>query len=177
MADSSELLAKIRSVPDFPKKGIMFRDITTLLKDGPAFARAVDLLEERYRGIRVDKVAGVESRGFILGAPLALRLGAGFVPIRKPGKLPAPVAREEYALEYGTDAVEIHRDAFRPGERVLLHDDLLATGGTMAAACRLVQSLGGSIVGVSFLIELSFLKGRGKLAPYDVFSLLQYQSE
>lgn len=177
MADSSDLLAKIRTVPDFPKKGIMFRDITTLLKDAPAFARAVDLLEDRYRGSRVDKVAGVESRGFILGAPLALRLGAGFVPIRKPGKLPAPVAREEYALEYGTDAIEIHRDAFRPGERVLLHDDLLATGGTMAAACRLVQALGGTIVGISFLIELSFLKGRAKLAPYEVFSLLQYQSE
>jgi adenine phosphoribosyltransferase len=177
MPDSRELLAKIRTVPDFPKQGIMFRDITTLLKDGPAFARAVDLLAERYRESRVEKVLGVESRGFILGAPLALRLGAGFVPIRKPGKLPAPVAREEYKLEYGTDAIEIHRDALRPGERVLLHDDLLATGGTMAAACRLVQALGGTVVGISFLIELSFLKGRAKLVPYEVFSLLQYLSE
>ncbi len=177
MTDTAELLAKIRTVPDFPKKGIMFRDITTLLKDGPAFARAVDLLEEQYRQSRVEKVAAVESRGFILGAPLALRLGAGFVPIRKPGKLPAPVAREDYALEYGTDAIEVHRDALRPGERVLLHDDLLATGGTMAAACRLVSALGGTVVGISFLIELSFLKGRAKLAPYEVFSLLQYHSE
>jgi adenine phosphoribosyltransferase len=177
MTDTAELLAKIRTVPDFPKKGIMFRDITTLLKDGPAFARAVDLLEEQYRQSRVEKVAAVESRGFILGAPLALRLGAGFVPIRKPGKLPAPVAREDYALEYGTDAIEVHRDALRPGERVLLHDDLLATGGTMAAACRLVRALGGTVVGISFLIELSFLKGRAKLAPYEVFSLLQYHSE
>ena len=177
MADAHDLLGKIRTVPDFPRKGIMFRDITTLLKDGPAFAQAVDLLEKRYRQTKADKVVGIESRGFILGAPLALRLGAGFVPARKPGKLPAPVARQEYALEYGTDAIEIHRDALQPGERVLLHDDLLATGGTMTAACRLVESLGGTIIGISFLIELSFLKGRAKLTPYDVFSLLQYDSE
>jgi adenine phosphoribosyltransferase len=137
----------------------------------------VDLLTERYRDSRVEKVVGVESRGFILGAPLAVGLGAGFVPIRKPGKLPAPVAHQDYALEYGTDAIEIHRDAIRPGERILLHDDLLATGGTMGAACRLVETLGGTLVGLSFLIELSFLKGRARLAPYEVFALLHYDSE
>ncbi|MEW6511899.1 MAG: adenine phosphoribosyltransferase [Bacteroidota bacterium] len=177
MTDYPDLLEKIRTVPDFPKKGIMFRDITTLLKDGTAFARAVDLLYGQYRRTPVDKVVSVESRGFILGAPLACRLGAGFVPVRKPGKLPAAVAREEYQLEYGTDAVEMHQDALRPGERVLLHDDLLATGGTMLAVCRLVQRLGGTIVGISFLIELAFLKGRERLTPHQVFALLTYDSE
>ncbi len=172
-----ELLQAIRSVPDFPKKGIVFRDITTLLKDPAMFARTVDLLAERYRHVQIDKVIGIESRGFIIGAPLAYRLKAGFVPIRKPGKLPAATVKEEYKLEYGTDAVEIHRDAINKGERVLLHDDLLATGGTICAAARLVERLGGEIVGISFLIELAFLHGRDHLKGYDVFSLLTCESE
>ena len=171
------LLATIRSIPDFPKKGIVFRDITTLLKDGKAFSSAVNLLYDQYKDSRVTKIVGIESRGFILGSVLAYRLGIGFVPIRKPGKLPAPSFRQDYALEYGTDAIEIHKDAIAQGERVVLHDDLLATGGTMAAACKLVEMLGGTIVGLSFLIELSFLNGRNHLANYDIFSLLSYDSE
>ena len=155
----------------------MFRDITTLLKDGPSFCRAVDLMEERYRGVIIDRVVGIESRGFILGGALACRLGVGFVPVRKPGKLPAPAIRETYDLEYGTDTVEVHSDAVSPGEKILMHDDLLATGGTMKAACRLVERLGGVIVGVSFLIELPALKGRACLAPYEVFSLLSFEGD
>ena len=177
MATSAELLDKIRTVPDFPKKGIMFRDITTLLKDGPAFHKAVDLLYDRYRSAKIDIVVGVESRGFILGSVLAYRLGVGFVPLRKPGKLPAPSAQERYSLEYGTDALEIHNDAIVAGQRVLLHDDLLATGGTMLAGCRLVERLGGSIVGLCFLVELTSLKGRERLAPRDVFSLTAFEGE
>jgi adenine phosphoribosyltransferase len=172
-----QLATSIRSVPDFPKKGIVFRDITTLLKDPRALQSAVDLLHERHRSERIDKVVGIEARGFILGAALALRLGAGFVPVRKRGKLPAETLREEYALEYGTDVVEIHADAVQRGERVLLHDDLLATGGTAAAGCRLIERMGGTIVGLSFLIELTFLNGRSKLPGYDVFSIIQYDSE
>jgi adenine phosphoribosyltransferase len=174
---NAELLGKIRSVPDFPKKGIVFRDITTLLKDREAFAMAVNILHRQYAGSKIDKVVSAESRGFILGAPLAYRLNAGFVPVRKPGKLPAETIRQEYALEYGTDALEIHTDAIRPGERVLIHDDLLATGGTVAAACRLVERLGGTIVALCFLIELSFLGGRSRLRGYEIFSILQYASE
>ena len=155
----------------------MFRDITTLLKDPDAFQEAVDILCSRYSGQRIDKVVCVESRGFILGAAIALRLKAGFVPIRKKGKLPAATLRQEYALEYGSDVIEIHQDAIIPGERVLMHDDLLATGGTIAAACKLVENLGGTIAGLSFLIELSFLKGRMKLGAYDVFSIVQYDAE
>ena len=177
MATSAELLDKIRTVPDFPKKGIMFRDITTLLKDGPAFHKAVDLLYDRYRSAKIDIVVGVESRGFILGSVLAYRLGVGFVPLRKPGKLPAPSAQERYSLEYGTDALEIHNDAIVAGQRVLLHDDLLATGGTMLAGCRLVERLGGSIVGLCFLVELTSLKGRERLAPRDVFSLTAFEGD
>ena len=173
----SDLHAAVRTVPDFPKKGIMFRDITTLLKDGPAFCRAVDLLEERYRGAGIEKVVGVESRGFILGGALASRLGLGFVPVRKPGKLPAPAIRETYELEYGTDTLELHADAIARGEKILMHDDLLATGGTMRAACRLVERLGGVIVGISFLIELPALKGRACLAPREVFSLLSFDGD
>jgi len=173
----NHLLSSIRSVPDFPKKGIVFRDITTLLKDAEAFRQSVDVFHDRYKDLRVEKVVGVESRGFILGAPLAYRLGAGFVPIRKPGKLPAATLRQEYVLEYGTDAIEIHKDAIRPGERILMHDDLLATGGTARAACQLVERLGGNIIGLSFLIELSFLGGRAKLRGYDVFSVLHYDNE
>jgi len=172
-----DLLRSIRSVPDFPKKGIVFRDITTLLKDPATFARAADVLTERYRDAAIEKVVSVESRGYILGAVLAYRLHAGFVPVRKPGKLPAQTIREEYQLEYGSDALEIHTDALRKGERVLVHDDLLATGGTIEATCRLVERLGGKIVGVSFLIELSFLKGRNRLKSHDVFSIVQFDSE
>ncbi len=175
--DYHRLISAIRTVPDFPKQGIMFRDITTLLKDPRSFREAVDILCNHYRGQRIDKVASIESRGFILGAALALRLEAGFVPIRKKGKLPAAKLQQEYALEYGTDVIEIHRDAISPGERVLIHDDLLATGGTISAACKLVEGLGGSICGLSFLVELSFLKGRAQLGAYDVFSIIQYQTE
>ena len=171
------LEASIRTVPDFPKQGIMFRDITTLLKEAAAFREAVDLMHERYRDQNIAKVVGIESRGFILGAALALRLGAGFVPVRKRGKLPAPVIEQEYSLEYGTDKIEIHKDAIIKGERVLIHDDLLATGGTVSAACKLVESLGGTIVGLSFLIELSFLHGRQQLATYDVHSIIRYDTE
>ena len=172
-----ELVRTIRSVPDFPKPGIVFRDITTLLKDRGAFQRASDVLYEHYKNERVDKVVSIESRGYILGAVMAYRLNAGFVPIRKPGKLPAETISETYALEYGTDTLEIHTDAIHTGERVLVHDDLLATGGTVQAACRLVERLGGVILGLSFLIELDFLKGRQKLGSRDVFSIIRYDKE
>ncbi len=174
---NEDLRNLIRSVPDFPKKGIVFRDITTLLKDGRAFARAVDQFADHYRTASVKTVVSTEARGFIIGGALAMRLGAGFVPARKPGKLPAAATKESYALEYGTDSVEIHTDAIRAGDRVLVHDDLLATGGTAAATCKLVERLGGIVVGVCFLIELSFLPGRKKLEAYDVFSLISYDSE
>jgi adenine phosphoribosyltransferase len=155
----------------------MFRDITTLLKDKSAFAEAIETMYERYRKSGIDKVVGIESRGFILGAALALKLNCGFVPVRKKGKLPAETIRQEYSLEYGTDVIELHRDAILQGEKILIHDDLLATGGTVAAACKLVESLGGSIVGLSFIVELSFLKGRNKLGRYDIFSLIDYDAE
>ena len=167
----------IRSIPDFPKKGILFRDITTLLKDADALQHAVEMLTKRYVDSRIDKVVCIESRGFILGAAVAVSLGAGFVPIRKKGKLPAEVLREQYALEYGTDVIEMHMDAIQPGERILLHDDLLATGGTMAAAVKLAEKVHANIVGISFLIELTFLHGRNKLAPYDIYSLVPYDKE
>jgi len=173
----ADLRDLVRSVPDFPKKGIVFRDITTLLKDPAGFARAVDLLTARFAASGVECVVGIESRGFIVGAALAYRLGSGFVPVRKSGKLPAATLRETYALEYGSDAVEIHADAIRPGQRVLVHDDLLATGGTIRAACNLVERLGGVIVGVSFLIELAFLNGRARLGSYEVTSLIRYDAE
>ena len=168
---------KIRTIPDFPKKGIMFKDITTVLKDPEALAYCVDTVYEKYKNKGITKVIGIESRGFIIGAALAYRLGVGFVPIRKPGKLPAETIRQEYQLEYGTDAIEIHKDAIVHGEKVLLHDDVLATGGTMEAACKLVNQLGGVIVGLSFLLELSFLNPRKKLKNYDIFSLISYDSE
>ncbi|MCS7013841.1 MAG: adenine phosphoribosyltransferase [Chloroherpetonaceae bacterium] len=164
---------KIRTVPDFPKQGIMFKDITTVLKEKKLFGETVDVLAELYAGRRIDKVVSIESRGFIFGAALAYKLGAGFVPVRKPNKLPAEKIREEYVLEYGTDALEIHTDAIRKGERVLLHDDLLATGGTAGAACRLVEKVGGKVAGLCFLIELGFLNGRSKLGGYDVVSLVK----
>ena len=167
----------VRSIPDFPKKGIVFRDITTLLKNPEAFKNAVDLFSEKYHNSKIDKVVCIESRGFILGSALAVSLDAGFVPIRKKGKLPAEVISEQYALEYGTDIIEMHVDALQHGERILLHDDLLATGGTMCAAIKLVKKLQANIVGISFLIELSFLQGRKNLKDYDVFSLVQYDKE
>ena len=177
MVTGEELRKYIRNVPDFPKKGIVFRDITTLLKDKDAFRSAIDVLYNRYRSERIDKVVSVESRGFIFGSALANRLGSGFVPVRKPKKLPSQTIREEYQLEYGTDALELHTDAIQKGEKVLIVDDLIATGGTVAASCRLVERLGGEIVGLAFLIELTFLNGRDKLKGYDIFSIVRYDEE
>jgi len=177
MVTPDQLPSFIRSVPDFPKKGIMFRDITTLLKHPEAFRCTVDALRERYASMHVDAVVGIESRGFIVGATLAYLLNVGFIPARKPGKLPSKVAHEEYELEYGRDALEIHSDAVSRGNRILVHDDLLATGGTAAAACRLIEGMGGTVVGCSFLIELTFLHGRKSLEGRDVHSLIRYSSE
>jgi adenine phosphoribosyltransferase len=164
----------IREVPDFPKPGILFYDITTLLKDAAGFKNVIDALQAHYRLTRVDLVLGVEARGFIFAPALAYALGAGFIPVRKPNKLPAKTVRETYQLEYGTDSLEIHEDAIQPGQNVLVVDDLLATGGTAAAVGRLVEKLGGKVAGFGFLVELDFLKGRDKLPGYDVFSLLRY---
>jgi adenine phosphoribosyltransferase len=172
-----ELKKRIRNIPDFPKKGIVFRDITTLLKDKDAFRRVIDVLYDRYKDEQIDVVVGTEARGFLLAAPLAYRLGVGVVPVRKPGKLPAETLRVEYQLEYGTDALEIHKDAISSGQRILVVDDLLATGGTIAATCEMVDKLGGEIVGVAFLIELDFLGGRDRLAGRNVLSLIHYMSE
>jgi adenine phosphoribosyltransferase len=174
---SSDLKNYIRSIKDFPVKGIMFRDITTLLKEPFAFNETLNQLYSFTNGLKIDKVVGIESRGFIFGSLLSQRLNAGFVPIRKPGKLPAEKESQTYALEYGTDKIEIHKDAIAPGESILLHDDLLATGGTADASCKLVEKLGGKVVQVSFLIELTFLKGRDKLKDYDVRSIITYDSE
>ena len=168
------LKALVRTVPDFPKPGILFYDITTLLKDPAGFAQLIDALAAYYIGKDVDLVLGIEARGFIFGPALAYRLNAGFVPVRKPKKLPAPTARVSYDLEYGTDSLEIHLDAIQPGQRVIIVDDLLATGGTMQATVKLVRQLGGEIVSIGFAIELDFLKGRSKFQEYDVFSLLHY---
>lgn len=164
----------IRDVPDFPKKGILFKDITTLLNNPEALDFTFNQLYDLAKDLGVTKVVGIESRGFIFGAMLANRLNAGFVPIRKPGKLPAKTISEEYELEYGTDKIEIHEDAIQSGDKVLIHDDLLATGGTMEAACRLIEKLGGEVVQISFIIELLFLHGREKLKNYDVHSLVQF---
>lgn len=172
-----DLKKYIRDIPNFPKPGIVFRDITTLLKNPDALNKTVELLYEEYKNKGIQKVVGIESRGFIMGAILAHKLGAGLVIIRKPGKLPADTLRAEYKLEYGTDAIEIHKDAISAGERILLHDDLLATGGTINAAAQLVETLGGNIVGISFLIELTFLKGRELLKKFNVSSLIKYASE
>ena len=171
------LRERIRSIPDFPRKGIMFRDITPLLLDPAAFSRVIDALHERYRGRGIGKVVSIESRGFIIGSVLAGRLGAGFVPVRKPGKLPAERISESYTLEYGSDTLEMHRDAIGPGDVVVVVDDLLATGGTALAASRLVERCGGNVVELAFIIELSFLKGRQQLRPRPVFSLLDYPDE
>jgi adenine phosphoribosyltransferase len=168
------LKQKIRHVPDFPKKGILFYDITTLLRDPEGFAQVVDSLAAPYRGSGVELVVGIESRGFILGGAVADRIGAGFVPVRKLGKLPARAVRVTYELEYGTDSLEMHEDAIARGQRVLVVDDLLATGGTARATVELVRKLGGDVQGVAFLIELADLKGRAKLAGENVFALLTY---
>ena len=164
----------IREVPDWPRKGILFYDITTLLKDKTGFRQLIDALADHYGGRALDRVLGIEARGFIFGPALAYRLGTGFVPVRKPKKLPAETARVTYELEYGTDALEIHRDAIHSGDRVLIVDDLLATGGTAAACVRLVRELGATVAGAAFVVELEFLGGRAKLSGIDVFSLLKY---
>lgn len=169
--------ALIREVPDFPKPGIGFKDVTTLLKNGPALREMVDTFAAHFTAVKPDVVVGAESRGFVIGTPLAYKLGCGFVLVRKPGKLPAAVERVSYQLEYGQDALEIHQDAIQPGQKVLIVDDLLATGGTINATAELVKKLGGNIVGFAFLVELDFLKGRDKLAGYDVLSLVHYDSE
>src|ERR1700739_4338359 len=172
--NSDQLKKLIREVPDFPKKGILFYDITTLLRDKIGYATLIDQLAEHYIGKQVDLILGMEARGFIFGPALAYRLNAGFVPVRKPGKLPAETAKVSYELEYGSNALEIHKDAIQKGDRVLIVDDLLATGGTAVATAKLATGLGARIAGLAFVVELDFLKGREKLANYDVFSLLHY---
>ncbi|MFZ8916220.1 MAG: adenine phosphoribosyltransferase [Ilumatobacteraceae bacterium] len=164
----------IRAIPDYPQPGVTFRDITPLLGNGRALALATSSLAERFADVQIDRVIGIEARGFILGAPIAVALSAGFVPVRKAGKLPWAVVREEYELEYGTDKLEIHRDAIHPGERILIVDDVLATGGTAAATCRLAETLGGDVVGVGFLLELNALGGRARLESRRIESLLTY---
>ena len=171
--------SKIRTIPHWPKQGVMFRDITTLLKDSDGFKHMIDLLVERYKNLKIDVVAGIESRGFITGSVLAHQLGVGFVPIRKPGKLPAETISEEYELEYGKDKIEIHKDAIEEGSKVLLVDDLVATAGTSVAAANLIKKLGGEIIECSFIVELPELKGREKLEKkgLKVFSLVQFEGE
>ncbi len=169
-----DLASLIRDVPDFPVPGILFKDITTLLRNAAALREVVTRLAEHYANAQVDMVAAIESRGFIFGAPLAVQLGAGFVPVRKPGKLPAQTISDSYTLEYGTNTLEMHVDAIQPGQRVLVVDDLLATGGSARAAVNLVEQLGGKVVGLAFVVELDFLNGRQKLAGYPVHSLIHY---
>jgi len=169
-----DLKKLIRDVPNFPIKGIIFKDITPLLKDPKGYSETLDKLYNLSKNMGITKVIGIESRGFIFGGALAEKLGAGFVPIRKPGKLPSETVTESYELEYGIDSIEIHKDALEHGDKVLLHDDLLATGGTMEAACKLVEKLGAEIVQISFLINLTFLNGKDKLKQYDIRSLIEY---
>ncbi len=164
----------IRDVPDFPQEGISYKDITTLLKDPTGLKEAIGAMLRPFEGVGVELVVGIESRGFILAAPMAIELGCGFIPVRKPGKLPAETLRLDYDLEYGTDAVEIHADAIEPGQKILVVDDVLATGGTLAATCRLVEKLGGEIVGISVLAELGFLQGRNILSGYKIESTIVY---
>jgi len=177
MKKEIDLRSKIRTVPDFPKKGVMFKDITTLLQDHEAFHYAIQEMLKHFRDKRIDKVVSAESRGFIFGSAIAYELGAGFIPLRKPGKLPWRKIREEFATEYSKDAFEMHEDAVGNGENVLIVDDLLATGGTMQAATKLIEKLGGKIIGITMLIELGFLKGREKLKGYDVFTVINYDKE
>ncbi|MGH2661682.1 MAG: adenine phosphoribosyltransferase [Actinomycetota bacterium] len=174
MNDPERLKSLIRDVPDFPQPGIVFKDITPLLADEAGFSSAIDMIVVHYGRGNVDKVVGIEARGFILASPVAYHFGAGFVPVRKAGKLPWDTESEQYELEYGTETLEIHKDAFDPGERVLIVDDVLATGGTARATSRLVERLGGKVVGIACLIELSFLEGRKQLEGLEFFSLLTY---
>jgi adenine phosphoribosyltransferase len=173
---ADELRTCVRDIPDFPQPGVVFKDITPLLSNTDAFRSTIDLIAERFEGQRVDRVLGVEARGFIIAAPVAYRFGAAFVPVRKAGKLPWEIEREEYELEYGTDLLEIHRDAVEPGDQVVIVDDVLATGGTASATARLVEKLGGKVAGLAFVIELAFLGGRSKLDGYDVVSLITYET-
>ena len=172
--DAAALKAKIRSIPDFPIPGILFRDITPVLQDPTSLAAAIDLMANAYKGVKIDVVIGIEARGYILGTPIAYKLGAGFVPVRKPGKLPFDKVSVDYELEYGTNTLEMHRDAVAGGQRVLVVDDLLATGGTAAAVRQLIDKLGGTIVGFAFLVELTMLDGRAKLPGVDVKSFITY---
>ena len=174
MPNYEHLARAVRDVPDFPKKGILFKDITTLLKNGGLFAEVIDIFFEKYKDRRVDKVAAIEARGYLFASALAYRLKAGLVPMRKPGKLPAETVSVTYALEYGTDRIEMHRDALNPGDRVLLVDDLLATGGTAEAACKLIHDQGAELVGAAFLVELDFLKGRKRLKDVDLFTIIHF---
>jgi len=175
---NNALLEKsIRSIPDFPKPGILFRDVTTLIKNKAAFKKAIDLLAKKYKGKGFDKVVGVEARGFIFGAAVAHKIGAGFVPVRKKGKLPFKTIAATYQLEYGTDTLEVHQDAIIPDEKVLIIDDLLATGGTVKAVIELVKQLGGKVAGIGFVIELVDLKGKDKFKEYPVYSLVKFQGE
>lgn len=169
-----DLKALIRDIPDFPKEGIVFKDLTTLLKDGEAFSYCINQLADQVKGAGVEIVTGPEARGFTVGAPMAYLLNAGFVPVRKPGKLPAEIVTYSYELEYGTDQLEMHADAIKPGQKVLIVDDLLATGGTAKATAELVKKLGGEVVGIMFIVELSFLNGRDRLKEYNIYSLVQY---
>jgi len=173
--DAMWLEGLVRDVPDFPKPGIVFKDVTPLWADADAFRFSIDAIADHFAGVEVDRVVGIEARGFILAAPVAYRFGAGFVPVRKPGKLPAEIASEDYELEYGTDRLEIHRDGVLAGQRVLVIDDVLATGGTAAATIRLVETLGGLVVGLGFLIELGFLGGRHRVDGYEMVSLITYE--
>ena len=168
------LKAAIREIPDWPKPGILFYDITTLLKQGNCFTRAIDALTEPYKGKKIDVVLGMEARGFIFAPTVAYALGAGFVPVRKPGKLPAEKLQVNYELEYGTDSLEIHKDAVMPGQRALIVDDLIATGGTAKAVAEMTESIGAKVVGLAFMVELTFLNGRKKINGYDIHSLLKY---
>ncbi len=169
-----DLKKYIRNIPDFPQKGVMFRDVTTLLKEPEPFRYVIDTVVDKYKDEKIDKVVSVEARGYIFGGAIAYLLNCGFVPVRKPGKLPADKLFLEYTLEYGTNTVEIHKDAIEPGERVLVFDDLLATGGTVQATCKLVEELGGKVVACAFITDLTYLKGTEKLRDYSIFSLIQY---
>lgn len=170
-----DLKSKIRIIDDFPKQGISFKDVTTLLKDGEAFRYTIDTMVEMVKDLKVDLVVGPEARGFVFGTPMAYALGAGFVPVRKPGKLPADTLKFQYDLEYGSDSLEIHKDSIKPGQRVLIVDDLLATGGTISSVAKMVEQLGGEVAGLIFIVELTGLNGRDKIKDYNIKSLVQYE--
>ncbi len=174
-ADAAWLKEYVRDIPDFPRPGVVFKDITPLLADVKAFRYSVDALSDHFADRKIDKVLGIEARGFIIAAPVAYRFGAGFIPVRKAGKLPWQVEKQEYVLEYGTDLLEIHKDALQPGQQALIIDDVMATGGTASAAARLVERLGAEVAGMGFIVELAFLGGRGKLEAFDAVSLITYE--